>query len=316
MFDFESDFSNFGFEEDILPPGQQTIITRNILKFNRGVQLVLDARQQTGYSAIVLVTGRAGSGKSVAILNFLNNLAPYPHTGFPACIAIRIRPDSNPRTVVQDLYACFKEPMPRFTRHQYADEAAKVILAFDVKLIFVDESDLLGTSEFEFLRFVYGKTGCPLVIVGLPSISTLINKHEKFAGRVGPRIRFLPPDEDEVLKTILPDLVFRHWSFDPTSEVDLAMGRELWSKSRSSFRELRMLLQFASTLVGDAGEERITPNILKLAYGTHYRHAPIEETEEEDSTPDPQRTQYEVDSENRHLAKEENKKGGDESDEQ
>jgi AAA domain len=313
MFDFESDFKNFGFEEDILPPGQKTIHTRNIEKFNRVVKLLLDAKQLTGYSAIALATGRAGCGKSVAILNFLNNLAPHPHTGFPACIAIHIRPDSNPRTVVQDLYACFKEPIPRFTRHQYADEAAEVILAYDVKLIFVDESDLLGKMEFEFLRFVYGKTKCPLVIVGLPSISTLINKHEKFAGRVGPRIRFLPPDEDEVLTTILPNLVFPHWSFDPTNEGDLAMGRELWSKARSSFRELRMILQFASTLARDAKKECITPHILNLAYATHYRHAPIEEIEEEDSESDSQRTQYEEDSENRHIAKQRKEGGGDES---
>jgi len=315
MFDIESDYSDLGFEEDILPPGQKTIITSNILKFNRGMKLLLDSKQQTGYSAIALVTGRAGCGKSVAVLNFLNNLAPLPHTGFPACVAIRIRPDSNPKTVVEDLYACFKEPPPRFTRHQYAKEAAKAILAYDVKLLFVDEADLLGTSEFEFLRFVYGKTGCPLVIVGLPSISTLINRHEKFAGRVGPRIRFLPPDEEEVLTTILPNLVFPHWSFDPTSEADLAMGRELWSKARSSLRELRMLLQFASTLAGDAGQERITPHILKLAYGTHYRHAYIEETDEEDSTPVLPRTQFEVDSEERHKAKQKGK-GGDESGEQ
>jgi hypothetical protein len=316
MFDIENDYSDLGFEEDILPPGQKTIITRNIEKFNRGVKLLLDSKQQTGYSAIALVTGRAGYGKSVALLNYLNSLVPRPHTGLPACAAIRIRPDSNPKTVVQDLYACFKEPMPRFTRHQYADGAADAILAYDLKLLFVDEADLLGTSEFEFLRFVFGKTGCPLVIVGLPGISSLINKHEKFAGRVGPRIRFLPPDEEEVLKTILPNLVFPHWSFDPTSEADLAMGREIWSKARSSFRELRMLLQFASTLAGDAGQERITPQILKLAYGTHYRHAGIEEIEVEDSTPDPPRTQFEVDSEERHNAKQQGKGGGDESGEQ
>src|SRR6266700_1026203 len=122
MFDFESDFKNFGFEEDILPPGQKTINTRNIEKFNRVVKLLLDAKQLTGYSAIALATGSGGCWKSVAILNFLNNLAPHPHTGFPAYIAIHIRRDYKSRTVVQDLYACFKEPIPRFTRHQYEDE--------------------------------------------------------------------------------------------------------------------------------------------------------------------------------------------------
>ncbi len=316
MLNNESDYRDLDFEEDILPPGQKTIITRNILKFNRGVKLLLDSKQQTGYSAIALVTGGAGYGKSVALLNYLNSLEPLPHTGFPACAAIRIRPDSTPKTVVEDLYTLFKEPMPRFTRHQYADGAAEAILAYDLKLLFVDEADLLGTSEFEFLRFVFGKTRCPLVIIGLPSISTLINRHKKFAGRVGPRIRFLPPDENEVLKTILPKLVFPRWSFDPNSETDLAMGRELWSKARSSFRELRMVLQFASTLAGDAGKERITPQVLKLAYRTLYRYAHVEESSEEESPPDPPRTQYEVESEERHEAKQQGKEEGDESGEQ
>lgn len=51
--------------------------------------------------------------------------------------------------------------------------------------------------------------------------------HEKFSGRVGLRLDFLPPDEEEVTSTILPQLVLPGWSFDPTVEADVLLGREL-----------------------------------------------------------------------------------------
>ena len=45
----------------------------------------------------------------------------------------------------------------------------------------------------------YNKTGCPIVVVGLRQILHVIRKYEKFEGRIGPHLEFLPPDEDEVL---------------------------------------------------------------------------------------------------------------------
>src|SRR5260370_6807879 len=104
MLNNESDYRDLDFEEDILPPGQKTIITRNILKFNRGVKLLLDSKQQTGYSAIALVTGGARYGESVALLNHLNTPAPPPPTGSPPRPAPPLRPDSPPTTRFMEPY--------------------------------------------------------------------------------------------------------------------------------------------------------------------------------------------------------------------
>jgi hypothetical protein len=96
-------------------------------------------------------------------------------------------------------------------------EAAVAIMNNDLKILFVDEADLLNVDGFEFLRYIFNKTGCPIVVVGLRQILQVIREYEKFGSRVGPHIEFRPPDEEEVLTKILPQLLVPHWKFDLSS---------------------------------------------------------------------------------------------------
>jgi hypothetical protein len=312
MFAYDNGYDdvNLGFDEDLLPPGQEPILTRNVKKFKLFVRLLIESKQKTGYTAMGVATGRIGVGKTIAILNYLNSLGPRPHTGLPACIGMRVKPDSNPKTLLEDLYALLGEKEPklnRLNRHKIADEAAKAIIAWDVKLIFFDEADLLGADGFEFLRYIFGKTGCPIVIVGLPRIKHVIKRHGLFGSRVGLPFRFLPPSEQEVLDTILPKLVIPRWVYDSACEADRAMGQELWKKASPSFRELRMFLQFASMLAEKTKAPRITPKVLRKTYQLRsyqtYTEEADEEEEEEDIQSELPLTAYEIESRQRQDAK-------------
>jgi AAA domain len=311
---FDDNDLYLGFEDDLLPPGQAPIITKNIEKFNLTVQLLIEAKQKTGYSMMGVATGRPGVGKTIAILNYLNSQVARPHTGVPACLGIRVAPQSNPRVLVGDLYARLGQRAPRLNRHQVANEAAKLIIEYDVRLIFVDEADLLEEDGFEFLRFIFGKTACPAFIVGLPSILDIIERQEKFASRVNQHFRFLPPTEEEVLGTILPKLVIPRWTYDPEREADRKMGKELWGKARSSFRELRALIALGSQLAEIANQNIITPDILKQAYSMRFRRKLPSHTRKGEGQPVPPQTKYEDESHQRHEAKKRHERGQGESD--
>jgi len=51
-----------------------------------------------------------------------------------------------------------------------AAEVAAGIERNDLKLIIVDEADRLNEDSFEVLRHLFDKTGCPILLVDLPSI--------------------------------------------------------------------------------------------------------------------------------------------------
>ena len=51
-----------------------------------------------------------------------------------------------------------------------AASVAATIERNDLKLIIVDEADRLNEDSFEVLRHLFDKTGCPILLVDLPSI--------------------------------------------------------------------------------------------------------------------------------------------------
>jgi len=195
----------------------------------------------------------------------------------------------------------------------------------DLRGIFTDESNQLGADGLEFLRYVYDKSGCPLIIVALPDILNVIERYTTLHDRIGHELQFLPSTEEEVLNTILPELIIPRWVYDPANEADRKMGQELWAHARFSFRRLRTLIakasQFAEELAETPDEARITPDILQLAYArrasrqTFLPYQPEEkvqpdppQTDEVEAQSDTPQTNYEADSEKRHEARKKKKK--------
>jgi AAA domain len=303
MFDYDD--LNLGFDEKQLPPGQKPIETRNIKRFNFFIKLLIESKQKTGYSTMGIVTGRSGIGKTIAIWNYLNSLQPRSHTGIPECIGIRVIPGTTPRTLVKTLYDCFGESESGKSRYEIANEAAKAIIENDVKLLFVDEADLLNVDCFELLRYIFDKTGCPIIVVGLPRILHVIDIHTKFKGRTPLRLPFYAPTEHEILHTILPQLVFPGWTYDPKNEKDLAMGQELWKKVQPSLRDLRAMLEYASQIAEIRKAAKITPKILKEVYQmrpSYGRRQKLDESVDEIESNVPL-TEAEIESQQRQDAK-------------
>ena len=150
--------------------------------------------------------------------------------------------------------------------YQFSDGAADAIERNDLTCIIVDEADRLNEDSFEVLRYLFDKTGCPIVVVGLPSIESVIDRHEKFKSRVGLRMEFLPVEREEMLETVLPNLVFPRWKFDPGDEDALVMGNLICDMVGPSLRKLRNLLQIASQMARHYDESRITSDLITEAF--------------------------------------------------
>jgi hypothetical protein len=165
------------FDEDRLPPGQQLIATTSVQQFTLQAELLMGSKPNTGYSTMGVVTGLPGVGKTIAIRAFLDGLASRPHTGLPACVVIKVKPGSTPRQLMEDLFISVDEKPHSINTNRYkiADEAAEAILSNDLKALFVDDAEQLNKDGFEFLRYIFAKTGCSIVVIGLSQILRLIN---------------------------------------------------------------------------------------------------------------------------------------------
>ena len=299
---------NGHFDENRLPPGQSPIITNSMEQFLLFVEMIMQSKQKTGYSTMAVVTGLAGVGKTIAIQTFLNSLVDRSHTGFPAGLGITVTPGSTTKALMENLLKGLGERPRRINSNRYkiADEAAEALVNYDLQIVFVDEADVLNVDGFEFLRYIFNKSGCPIVVVGLRQILRVIEVYEKFESRIGPHIEFHPPSDDEVFSTILPQLIIPHWKFDPSSEADIVMGMELWNRTKPSFRNLRKVLQYASLLAELHEKEHISLDILKqscqMMINPKY---PRETLQAEESEEEPQ-TDFERESERRQDAKEKN----------
>jgi type II secretory pathway predicted ATPase ExeA len=296
------------FDEDRLPPGQEPIVTTSVQKFYLQADFLMRSKRRTGYSMMGVVTGPPGVGKTVALRAFVDGLMARPHTGLPACIVIKVKPGSTPRQLVEDLLTSFGEKPRSITTNRYkiADEAAEAIVSYDLQGLFVDDAEQLDTDGFDFLRYIFAKTGCPIVVVGMPPIERVITMHEKFSGRVGLRLDFLPPDEEEVISTILPQLVLPGWSFDPTVEADVLLGRELWATLGPSLRNLRTVIQNASLLAELEQQPRITRALLKQSFqmtAIPKRREFLAQQEDQAAAAEEPQTEYETQSALRRAAK-------------
>lgn len=303
-YDFGQDFDG-----DQLPAEQKPIETMSLKRFRMFIGMISQSKQKTGYTSMGAVTGSSGIGKTIALLDLLQRQELRAHIGLPDCIVIKVQPKPNPRTLLEQLLRVFGE-RPRSVstnRHKIADDAVEVIFSNDPKAIFWDDADNLNVDCFDFLAYIFDQTRCPMAIVGLPQIWRVVNRYEKFSSRVGLRCDFLPPDESEVLETILPQIIVPFWSFDPMDKKDILMGQELWGWVKPSFRNLRTVLQYASQFAEAQGKERITLAILEQSYQAtpipkRRRIGARGETNEEEGE-EPQ-TEYEETSIRRQQAKE------------
>jgi DNA transposition AAA+ family ATPase len=248
--------------ENRLPVGQAPIMTTSVQRFHAYMQFIMQSREETGYATMGVITGDAGVGKTIAIQTYLQSLVPRAYSGFPACVGIKVRPRSTAKALAKTLVATLNGEQAGHNVYDLEAVSAEAIRRNDLDLILVDEGDWLNVESFELLRHVFDRTGCPIVIVGLPRIMRVINRHEKFASRVGLHMEFLPLTQEEVVMTVLPALTLPYWHYHSDNPADREMGVALWQRVCPSFRKLRVVLQYASQIARARQAERITSEIL------------------------------------------------------
>ncbi len=248
--------------ENRLPFGQAPIMTNSVQRFHACMQFIMQSREQTGYATMGLVTGDAGLGKTIAIQTYLQDLKPRAYSGFPACVSIKVSPRSTAKALAKTLITTLNGERGGYNVYDMEGMVAQAIRRNDLDLVLVDEGDWLNVESFEMLRHIFDRTGCPIVVVGLPRILRVINRHEKFVSRIGLHMEFLPLTQEEVLTTVLPSMTLPLWQYDVDNPADQQMGVQLWQRVCPSFRKLRVVLQYASQIACAREAERITPEIL------------------------------------------------------
>jgi DNA transposition AAA+ family ATPase len=251
------------FAEDHLPHGQPVIETKNVKRCRSFLRLITDPERRSPTMGVI--TGRAGVGKTIASQHYLDSLAPQAHTALPTAIKIKVMPRSTPRALAKTILDSLLEKSRGRNIYEMADEVATAIERNAIHLLIVDEADRLNEDSFDVLRHLFDKTGCRVVLVGLPTILSVIERHEKFSSRVGLRMSFTPLQVEEVLDLVLPQLVFPHWTYDPDKPSDRAMGATIWHKVNPSLRNLHSLLSTASQMARDETAPSITPDIMHEA---------------------------------------------------
>lgn len=182
--------------EDHLPPGQKLIETHGVIKLRNITKFLMRSKDRTGYWKIAVITGKAGIGKTIAVQAFVDTFPPRSHTGLPAVIKVKVKPDSTPKALALDIISVLADKPRGRNRYELADEVAAAIIRNELELLIIDEADRLTEASFELLRHIHDQTGCPIALVGLPEIWRVIRTQEKFASRVGLKMEF-------------PSLVFR-----------------------------------------------------------------------------------------------------------
>jgi DNA transposition AAA+ family ATPase len=251
------------FAEDHLPEGQPVIETKNVKRCRSFMRLITDPERRSPTMGVI--TGLAGVGKTIATQYYLDSLAPHPQTALPPAIKIKVMPRSTPRALAKTILDSLLEKSRGSNIYEMADEVAAAIERNCLHLLVVDEADRLNEDSFEVLRHLFDKTGCRIVLVGLPNILSVIERHQKFSSRVGLRMSFTPLALEEVLDLVLPKLVFPHWNYDPVKGSDREMGMVIWHKVNPSLRNLHSLLSTASQMARDEQVPSITQDLINEA---------------------------------------------------
>ncbi len=213
-----------------------------------------------------VITGLAGVGKTIATQYYLDSLAPHAKTALPTAVKVKVMPRSSPRALAKNILESLQEQVRGSNIYEIAEEAARAIERNYISLLVVDEADRLNEDSFEVLRHLFDKTGCRIVLVGLPNILSVIERHQKFSSRVGLRMPFVPLAIEEILDVILPKLVFPCWNYDPSASSDRELGMKIWQRVNPSLRNLTTLLATASQMAADEQIASITSDVIDEAY--------------------------------------------------
>lgn len=228
------------------------------------MRLITNPRRRTPTMGVI--SGFAGVGKTIATQYYLDSLPPHAQTALPTAIKVKVMPRSTPKALAQTILDSLLEKPEGRNIYEIADKAAVALERNYITLLVVDEADRLNEDSFDVLRHLFDKTGCRIVLVGLPNILSVIDRYEKFSSRVGLRMPFVPLSMKEVLDTVLPEIILPYWIYDRENPSDRKLGEKIWQKVNPSLRNLQSLLETASQMARDEELPAITEALIEEAY--------------------------------------------------
>lgn len=235
--------------------------THSILEFSTLMQTRTD-RETT---SIIVVTGKAGTGKSTAIEYFLAHAVQPAHTCLP--VHIPVVAGRGPSAMFNNIFAALGERPRGASVAQKQNSLAESLANNGVQLVICDDADRLNIAALDALLQFQSRTKCQIVLVGLPELPERLQNCTEYHDSRVMVSPFHPPNLDEVLDVILPRLAIPRWYFQPNTPAHRAVGTRIWEHARPSLRRLTQVLQIASLTASAEGLDRITPAVIDEAIG-------------------------------------------------
>jgi DNA transposition AAA+ family ATPase len=163
------------------------IETSRVMAFREAAGVVADTEK--GQPGLMLVWGFAGRGKTECAKNYAirNKRTVY----------LRAMEDWSPTGMLSKICKELNGMQPG--RANLAKQVAIEELDDNMRMLLIDEADRLSTKNIEHLRDIHDETGCPIVLIGEPSIYAQIKARTRIWQRVTRAVEFGPVVTDDVL---------------------------------------------------------------------------------------------------------------------
>jgi DNA transposition AAA+ family ATPase len=160
--------------------------TSNVKSLYCGMESV---RKSIGESALVVVHGETGRGKTATSMKF---------SAEENCVYCRVKKGWTALWMLRDLsFELGMHSIPKRTASCF-DAAVKEIRD-NPRPVFIDEADKLSESLFEWVRDLADLSYVPFILVGEPEILFMMKKQRRIWSRVQQAIEFGPITPQDVL---------------------------------------------------------------------------------------------------------------------
>lgn len=250
------------FPAQTIAPGQEIIQTKNV---DESFTYIQELTALQGYeSKLGAIFGEAGKGKTIIALNAIQKYQRLSHTGYREIVYFEIRPDPTPRLLLGDILRYFEEDPDGTHASQWADQVKKVFEENFIHLLILDEGSYVNRAILNILRFLYGKTGISILLLGTLETHQTIRRDPQFLTRLYQPMMIADMQEDEILNVYLPKISLKHWKFDPKDKEDKLMGTILFNRVRANLRFLKDILESADKTALLMNREKIDIEVLNI----------------------------------------------------
>ena len=235
----------------------QIIPFTGVVTLNEQIQQLV-AQESTSF---IVVTGPAGTGKSAALQYLLDAMPQPENTMLPTCVRIFTFAKPSPQSLIRTIAETLEEKPAGNGEMGMIQYAATILQRNKVKLLIIDDADRLSDRCLKFLGKIQENWQRPIVLAGLPQLSSKFNKTFFSDMPASHKISFPPPTTEVIVEEFLPQYQLDNWHFDPANPFDYQLGQHLWQQARPSLRKLVNILRLASAMAA-LDDTRITQEIV------------------------------------------------------